>query len=368
MSLVDNNINGDPSALSVDRAVFELRRGRAFGIIDGHSSVLVAAVETLEPKLLERLQLAGCQQLLILSGERTEAMGLTTDNTDSIALTLPRKFDVTMARQLAGIAPSHSQLNPDTFPVQNCNRASAAGLQLAKKARLAPALITVELPPKVLVDSVFTVHIMDLRHYRQQTGCILQRVSEARVPLAGYEDCRFIVFRDALVDEEHVAITIGNIESHRPVTVRLHSACLTGAIFGSLRCDCGEQLRGAVKRIAAAGGGVLLYLAQEGRGIGLVNKLRAYELQDAGLDTLEADRHLGFRTDERNYRAAATMLCDLGATRIQLLTNNPEKMQALTEEGIDVMNRLPLAPPSNPHNERYVRTKLERAGHLCNSE
>ncbi len=165
-----------------------------------------------------------------------------------------------------------------------------------------------------------------------------------------------------------MAITIGNVETHRAVLVRLHSACLTGDLFGSLRCDCGEQLRDAVKRIAAAGGGVLLYLAQEGRGIGLVNKLRAYELQDAGLDTLEADQHLGFRTDERNYRAAATMLCDLGATRIQLLTNNPEKMQALTEEGIDVMNRLPLAPPSNPHNERYVRTKLERAGHLCNSE
>ncbi len=265
MSLVDNNINGDPSALSVDRAVFELRRGRAFGIIDGHSSVLVAAVETLGPKLLERLQLAGCQQLLILSGERTKAMGFTTDNTDPIALSLPRKFDVTMARQLAGIAPSHSQPNPDIFPVQKCNRASVAGLQLAKKARLVPALIAVELPSKGLVDSVFSVQIVDLHHYRQQTGCILQRVSEARVPLAGYEDWRFIVFRDALVDEEHVAITIGNIETHRAVLVRLHSACLTGDLFGSLRCDCGEQLRGAVKRIAAAGGGVLLYLAQEGR-------------------------------------------------------------------------------------------------------
>ena len=161
MSLVDNNINGDPSALSVDRAGFELRRGGAFGIIDGHSSVLVAAVETLGPKLLKRLQLAGCQQLLILSSERTEAMGLTTDNTDPIALTLPRKFDVAMARQLAGIAPSHSQPNPDTFPVQNCNRASAAGLQLAKKARLVPALIAVELPSKVLVDSVVSVHIME---------------------------------------------------------------------------------------------------------------------------------------------------------------------------------------------------------------
>jgi len=135
-------------------------------------------------------------------------------------------------------------------------------------------------------------------------------------------------------------------------------------VFESLRCDCGEQLRDAVKQIAAAGGGVLLYLAQEGRGIGLANKLRAYELQDSGLDTLDADQHLGFSTDERNYRAAAAILRDLETTRIQLLTNNPEKMQALDDEGIEVLNRLPLVAPSNPHNERYVRTKLERAGHL----
>ena len=148
------------------------------------------------------------------------------------------------------------------------------------------------------------------------------------------------------------------------VSVRLHSACLTGDLLGSLRCDCGEQLRNAVDQLATVGGGVLLYLAQEGRGIGLANKLRAYELQDAGLDTIEADRHLGFSADERSYAAAASMLRHLGMTRIQLLTNNLEKIEALEAEGIEVVAGHRLLGTVNRHNARYVHAKRERAGHL----
>jgi len=148
------------------------------------------------------------------------------------------------------------------------------------------------------------------------------------------------------------------------VLVRLHSACLTGDLLGSLRCDCGDQLRGAVDQLAAVGGGVLLYLAQEGRGIGLANKLRAYQLQDTGLDTIEADRHLGFNADERSYAAAASMLRQLGKTRIQLLTNNQEKIDALQAAGIDVVSGQRLIGAVNRHNVRYIRAKRERAGHL----
>jgi GTP cyclohydrolase II len=146
--------------------------------------------------------------------------------------------------------------------------------------------------------------------------------------------------------------------------VRLHSACLTGDLFGSLRCDCGEQLRTAVRRIAELGGGIQLYLDQEGRGIGLANKLRAYAIQDTGLDTLDADRHLGFRADERSYGVAAAMLGSLGVGPVQLLTNNPQKIAALRELGIDVIGRLSLITSTNVHNERYLRAKRERAGHL----
>jgi GTP cyclohydrolase II len=143
----------------------------------------------------------------------------------------------------------------------------------------------------------------------------------------------------------------------------MHSSCLTGDLLGSLRCDCGDQLRRAVERLAVDGG-VLLYLEQEGRSIGLANKLRAYRLQDAGLDTLEADSHLGFAADERDYGAAVSMLRELGISRIRLLTNNPRKIEALTTGGIEVVERQSLHAPVNPHNARYIETKQQRAGHL----
>ena len=146
--------------------------------------------------------------------------------------------------------------------------------------------------------------------------------------------------------------------------VRLHSQCFTGDLIGSLRCDCGDQLRGAVRQIGAAGAGIILYLAQEGRGIGLVNKLRAYTLQDQGLDTFEANEQLGFDADERHYLVAAEMLRQLGFSRIRLLTNNPEKIAALQRSGIDVVERVPHVFPANGHNARYLATKASRGGHL----
>ena len=158
---------------------------------------------------------------------------------------------------------------------------------------------------------------------------------------------------------------IGKPNPAEVVPVRLHSACLTGDLLGSLRCDCGEQLRTAVARIGALGGGVLLYLDQEGRGIGLPNKLRAYQLQDAGLDTVDADQHLGFLADERSYDVAAALLHELGIARIRLLTNNPQKISALRDHGIEVVGRVSLVATTNTHNERYLRAKLERAGHLA---
>ncbi len=193
----------------------------------------------------------------------------------------------------------------------------------------------------------------------------LQLLSRARVPLADALDSEIAVFRDEHSLAEHVAVVIGKPDPTGAVPVRLHSACLTGDLLGSLRCDCGEQLRTAVARIAALGGGVLLYLDQEGRGIGLPNKLRAYVLQDGGLDTVDADQHLGFLSDERTYDVAAALLLELGVKRIRLLTNNPQKIISLRDHGIEVVGRVPLVTTSNTHNERYLRAKHERAGHLA---
>ena len=192
----------------------------------------------------------------------------------------------------------------------------------------------------------------------------LQRVAEARVPLAGAEDARVIAFRPEDGGEEHLAIVIGAIDAARPVLTRIHSECLTGDLLGSLRCDCGDQLKGAIAAIGAAGEGVLLYLAQEGRGIGLVNKLRAYELQDRGADTVEANRQLGFDPDERIYQPAAEMLRQLGFDRVRLMTNNPEKVAGLARCGIVVTERVPHVIPANGHNESYLRTKATRLGHM----
>jgi len=215
------------------------------------------------------------------------------------------------------------------------------------------------------LPGVLTIAAGDVVHHAPRFGHhALQLLSRARVPLADALECEIAVFRDEHSLGEHVAVVIGKPDPASAVPVRLHSACLTGDLLGSLRCDCGEQLRTAVARIEALGGGVLLYLDQEGRGIGLPNKLRAYVLQDGGLDTVDADRHLGFRADERTYDVAAALLTELGYKRIRLLTNNPQKINSLRDHGIEVAGRLPLVTTSNSHNERYLRAKHERAGHL----
>jgi len=204
----------------------------------------------------------------------------------------------------------------------------------------------------------------DIFAYQAMAARSLRPVSEARVPLNDAENTRIIAFRPSDGGIEHLAILIGDPDPKAPVLVRLHSECFTGDLLGSLRCDCGDQLRGAIAEIARAGSGVLLYLAQEGRGIGLVNKLRAYQLQDAGFDTYDANEQLGFDADERVYLPAAEMLRQLGYERVRLLTNNPEKVAALTRCGIAVVERVPHVFPANGHNERYLQSKASRSGHL----
>jgi GTP cyclohydrolase II len=360
-------INGDPAALTFDRAVGELRRGRAVQLTHGSRGLIVAAVEALQSALFARLLAAGDgRAVLLLTAERAHALALSQQLGGPVAIAFPKAMGLEQLRSAAGVGPveliDRRLLEVNATP--DCAALAAAGFQLAKAGKLVPALVGFETADEPGADMI-AIDARDVERQERVGRHSLELVSRARVPLADAIDCEIALFRDEHSLAEHVAVLIGKPDAQNAVPVRLHSACLTGDLLASLRCDCGEQLRTAVARIATLGGGVLLYLDQEGRGIGLPNKLRAYVLQDEGLDTVDADRHLGFLADERTYDVAAALLHELGITRIKLLTNNPQKISALRDHGIEVVGRLPLVTHSNTHNERYLRAKTERAGHLA---
>jgi GTP cyclohydrolase II len=243
--------------------------------------------------------------------------------------------------------------------------AAARAIDLAKLAQRFPALLVADADvaaPATLVQMI-AVRAEAVARFNDTILDTLEFVSEARIPLPDGADARFCVFRDAL-GSSPVAIILGAPDVSKPVNVRVHSACLTGDVFGSRRCDCGAQLKLAMAQLSESGGGIVLYLEQEGRGLGLANKMRAYMLQDCGLDTMDANMMLGFDDDERNYAVAARMLKMIGVKRIQLLTNNPGKLEALSDGGVEVCARIALHTEINPENRRYLATKAARAGHM----
>ncbi|MEQ1581991.1 MAG: GTP cyclohydrolase II [Steroidobacteraceae bacterium] len=364
---VSPSLNGDVRTLKVERALAELRRGRAIHIQGAKAGMLVTALETTTPEYVERLvNLKAGPVLLAITGQRAVALGLAGSPEQHWVLHPAQPVQFAELAAVAGLAPrpAMAAIDLDSLEVAPCNPEVAAGLQLAKHGRLMPALCTVAIDRSAISDDVIAITTADIDYFEKPRVDDLEWVSDARVPLSGHENCRLVLFRDVRDGTEHVAVLVGHIDKTEPVPVRVHSACLTGDLLGSLRCDCGDQLRNAVDQLGAAGGGILLYLAQEGRGIGLANKLRAYHLQDGGLDTLDADQALGFRSDERSFAVAALMLHKLGVNRIQLLTNNPSKFRQLQDAGIEVVARQSLTGAVNEHNARYIKAKLERAGHL----
>ncbi|MGD1119795.1 MAG: bifunctional 3,4-dihydroxy-2-butanone-4-phosphate synthase/GTP cyclohydrolase II [Dehalococcoidales bacterium] len=207
------------------------------------------------------------------------------------------------------------------------------------------------------------VSVADLIAYRYGHERLVQKVAEAKLPTK-FGNFKVIAYRSTTDPAEHLAVVLGNVATEEPVLVRVHSQCLTGDVFHSLRCDCGEQIEMAMKRIAAEGRGVVLYMRQEGRGIGLHNKIKAYALQDKGMDTVEANLALGFKADQRDYGVGAQILADLGVHNMRLMTNNPKKMSGLASYGLKIVEQLPLTTQPNPHNRRYLQTKQKKLGHL----
>ena len=210
------------------------------------------------------------------------------------------------------------------------------------------------------------VSVADLIAYRRRHEKLVRRVTEAKLPTR-YGDFTAIAYRSSIDPGEHVALVRGDVSGDEPVLVRVHSECLTGDVFGSMRCDCGDQVGLAMRAIADEGRGVFLYMRQEGRGIGFHNKLRAYALQDQGMDTVEANVCLGFGPDLRDYGIGAQILADLGLRNIRLLTNNPKKVVGLEGYGLHVVETLPILAESNPHNRQYLETKQRKLGHLLNA-
>lgn len=366
-----------PLLNAVERAAAAFRRGEPV-LIDGADSavVLALAAETATAARLAALSEATGPLHAVLTHARAMTLKARLYTEGIVALDLPASDSLTRLRALAD--PAADLANPLSGPYAALRialpEAYGAAVKLAKLASLLPAVAAARIagPAAHDLESIQRLERLGadaITSYDEAAARSLRVVSQARVPLAGAEHSEIVAFRASDGGPEHLAILIGDRQGNPPappgpVLARLHSECFTGDLLGSLKCDCGDQLRGAIAAIAADGGGVLLYLAQEGRGIGLMNKLRAYQLQDQGFDTIEANERLGFDADERLFLPAATMLKTLGFDSVRLLTNNPDKVAALEHFGITVTERVAHAFPTNAHNEAYLATKKTKAGHV----
>jgi GTP cyclohydrolase II len=361
----------------VERAAGDFRRGAPVLIADmeGESGLIVAA-EAVNDGTLGGLVRRFDTPSLILTHARAATLKIRLYTADVVSIPLAADSRSADIRAIADPATDldHPLKGPFEASRAPVPATASAAVRLAKLAGLLPAALLFRIAANlrerlVLDEGLSEVSVSDIARFEDSAAASLALVVRASVPLEGAEDSELVAFRPADGGQEHYAILIGDKAAAQlappgPVLTRLHSECFTGDLLGSLKCDCGDQLRGAVQAIAKAGGGVLLYLAQEGRGIGLMNKLRAYRLQDEGFDTMEANQRLGFAADERLYDIAARMLKLLGYTKVKLMTNNPDKMRALQTAGIEVVMRVPHTFPDNAHNRDYLRVKAEKGGHL----
>lgn len=352
----------------VARARSDLRMGVPVVLSGARGAALILAAETLDAQRLADLRALGGAPVLVLTARRAETLKARPYDGDLARILLPP--DVSLPWVLGVADPADDLKTPMKGPLTSLREGAAdlhrLAIALVKSARLLPAALVLGLPDGAgfaarngltLVDTAAaTEHLTEMSP--------LHPVVSARLPLQVSEAGRLHIFRPEDGGEEHYAIEIGQPARDAPVLARLHSACFTGDLMGSLKCDCGPQLRGALAQMGAEGAGVLLYLNQEGRGIGLANKMRAYSLQDQGFDTVEANHRLGFEDDERDFRIGAQILGLMGFSAVRLMTNNPAKIAMMRQNGIEVVERVPLKLGENPHNHAYLATKAAKSGHL----
>jgi len=351
-------LQGDAACVAVERAIAEIRAGRPVVVADGGRS-LALGVEALEaPRAAAFAALARGGARLALSGPRLRRLG----GDDAPGAVLLPQVDPARVRALA--LEKEGRLDA---PLRPLDRRDRAALELMRLALVAPAALIADLAGEG-APGALVVSAADIMAFRARRLAGLRIVGRAPVPLEGAPNSEFVVFRGGEGLRDQVAVLIGAPDLSRPVWLRLHSACLTGDLFGSLKCDCGDQLRGTARWMAENGGGVLLYLDQEGRGNGLSNKIRAYGLQAQGFDTYDADAALGFGPDQRHFDFAAAMLGALGVTRVRLMTNNPAKIAALREAGLDIVSDARVMGRRNDHNQGYLAAKRDRAGHLFDAD
>ncbi len=350
---------GSRGHTSVSRGLGEFQGRRPVLITATGEALLALPVEGLDgQRLAEFITLCGpVVPRLIVTERRARALGL--DASTPMALPLSVSDDANTILSL--VTDATAERVPAAAPA---SLAATAAIQLVKISQGLPAVLAADVAGDVVgcEQNIVRIEADAVARFADDAICSLIVASEASVPLNSDTPTRFVVFRDAMGGSP-VAIIVGKPDFAGAVPVRLHSACLTGDVFGSRRCDCGDQLRLALTRLEGLGGGVILYLAQEGRGLGLANKMRTYQLQDDGLDTFDANTTLGFDDDERDYGVAARMLQMLNCTRIVLLTNNPAKLDGLTSAGIEIAGRMPLETPINADNRRYMLAKAVRSGH-----
>ncbi|WP_120501895.1 GTP cyclohydrolase II [Roseovarius sp. EL26] len=350
------------------RARADLRMGVPIVIKNEDEAVLILAAETLDAQRLTNLQALGGQPVIVISARRAETLKARAYDGDLARVTLP--CDARLNWVLGIADPADDLKTPMKGPLITQRDGSAdlhrLALKVVKSARLLPAALVLSLPDP---NNFAKTHHLTTLLEKPAANLLshtspLHPVVNARLPLMVSEAGQLHIFRPEDGGEEHYAIEIGTPSREKPVLARLHSACFTGDLMGSLKCDCGPQLRGALAQMGTEGAGVLLYLNQEGRGIGLANKMRAYSLQDQGFDTVEANHRLGFEDDERDFRIGAEILKRMGFSSVRLLTNNPGKIAMMQQNGVDVTERVPLKVGENPHNTNYLKTKASKSGHL----
>ncbi len=350
---------GERTQILVERALSEFRSGRPVLITSSGEAVTALPVDGMTQAMLAHFRLLSrpVRPFLLITARRARAFGV--EASDHTGIALPDSCRLGKIISLASATEVRGR-----FEVVPAGATAGAAIQLAKYAQRLPALLIgagYSAAVRRCEPPLVTVPAEGVSQYRHASAAALSFAAEAMIPLGRFS-ARFVVFRES-GGGTPLAVLVGSPDLRQPVPVRLHSACLTGDVFGSRRCDCGDQLRLALVQLSQHGGGIVLYLEQEGRGLGLANKIRTYQLQDGGLDTIDANSAIGFEDDERDYGIAVRMLQMLGCTRIRLMTNNPSKLDGLSRGGIDVVGRVPLHGPINPDNRRYLAAKATRAGH-----